>query len=285
MPDAAAIAKLGTEPIPGALPTGESARYDTEFATLEAELTKLENPAGGTIDWKIATDAAVTLLSGRSKDLLIAAYLTRSLWQLDGAAGLATGMSMIRALLDTFWEGIHPQRPKARRGALEWIGDRMAILIDPASVAEADLPHLASVKQTVDAIWAASAQRFDGEDCGLAALRRRLDEVLAGQSAGQSAGTSGDAFSGAPGEIVQSSSRSASGPVSSRAMAIARLGEVAAYFRSHEPHSPVGLLLSRAIGWSEMSFEQVFAELLKDKQEARSHVFDVLGIKGAPTSE
>lgn len=49
-----------------------------------------------------------------------------------------------------------------------------------------------------------------------------------------------------------------------RAAAIRQLEEVARYFRHHEPHSPVALLVERAARWAGMSFEEWLETVIKD---------------------
>ncbi|MDR1646765.1 MAG: hypothetical protein LBR88_01845, partial [Zoogloeaceae bacterium] len=47
--------------------------------------------------------------------------------------------------------------------------------------------------------------------------------------------------------------------------AIRQLRTVAYWFRSHEPHSPVALLIERAVQWAEMPFEKWLSDVIKDK--------------------
>ncbi|MDN0083425.1 type VI secretion system protein TssA [Crenobacter sp. SG2305] len=56
----------------------------------------------------------------------------------------------------------------------------------------------------------------------------------------------------------------ATGPITSRADAVWMLGEVARYFRTNEPHSPVALLAERAARWAEMSLEDWLQHVIKD---------------------
>jgi type VI secretion system protein ImpA len=54
------------------------------------------------------------------------------------------------------------------------------------------------------------------------------------------------------------------GQIHSREQAVQMLGEVARYFRAHEPHSPVSLLAERAARWAEMSLEEWLQHVIKD---------------------
>ncbi|QQS39643.1 MAG: type VI secretion system protein TssA [Acidobacteriota bacterium] len=78
------------------------------------------------------------------------------------------------------------------------------------------------------------------------------DEVEADEeeSAGGAAGTGG---------------ASASGAVQSRAEALRRLSELAAFFRKTEPHSPVSYLVTRAVKWGNMPLESWLKDVIKDE--------------------
>lgn len=67
-------------------------------------------------------------------------------------------------------------------------------------------------------------------------------------------------------------------PLPSRAHAIGLLHEVARYFRTHEPHSPVALLVERAARWAEMSLEEWLQTVIKDGS-ALGQIDELLGIR------
>ena len=69
-----------------------------------------------------------------------------------------------------------------------------------------------------------------------------------------------------------------SGPVRSRGEALARLGEVAEFFRQTEPHSPVSYLVQRAIGWGQMPLETWLADVIKDTNVLEG-IKETLGIR------
>ncbi|TDR79837.1 type VI secretion system protein TssA [Paludibacterium purpuratum] len=59
------------------------------------------------------------------------------------------------------------------------------------------------------------------------------------------------------------------GPLQSRADAVRMLREVSAYFRQHEPHSPVSMLAERAARWAEMGLEEWLTHVIKDESTLR----------------
>ena len=102
-------------PLDDLLPCGENLEYDPQFLALEAALNgKPEVQYGSTItpatgpDWKTARALALELMV-RTHDLRVAVGLTRALLGMEGAPGLAAGLSLLAALLATQWDSLHPQ--------------------------------------------------------------------------------------------------------------------------------------------------------------------------------
>lgn len=278
MPDIDQLKRLATEPIPGDLPCGESARYDEAYGVLENEVGKLENPAGGEVDWRSVRDGAAGLLETRSKDVLLAAWLARALWHSEGFAGLAAGLVMVRTLLETHWDNLHPQRIRPRRAALEWLGDKLAATLDEGQLA-GDPDGVRACLTEIEAIVAWSDGRFEGEDCGLLGLASRLRTAAGGAApAGDGSAASADAGAAAPSGGGGGGGGAPAGPIANRQQAVARLKELAEWWARHEPSSPMVPLLNRAVVWSDLDFQAVFAMLLRSKGEAKDYLWDVLGI-------
>jgi len=102
-------------PVPGDDPCGPNLEYDAAYLALDRlMLGKPEQQIGATIvaaeepDWKQVQKAAVELL-GRSKDVRISFSLTNALLRLQGYPGLASGLAIIRGLIEQYWEGFHPR--------------------------------------------------------------------------------------------------------------------------------------------------------------------------------
>ena len=70
----------------------------------------------------------------------------------------------------------------------------------------------------------------------------------------------------------------ASGPLQTRAQALAQLRAVAEFFRRTEPHSPVAYLAERAAGWGEQPLHVWLKTVVKDAG-ALAHVDELLGIQ------
>jgi type VI secretion system protein ImpA len=96
-----------------------------------------------------------------------------------------------------------------------------------------------------------------------------LPEALAAPQAGPVSG----AFAAA--------SPAASGPIQTRAQALAQLRAVAAFFRSTEPHSPVAYLADKAAHWGEQPLHVWLRAVVKD-DASFAHLEELLGISEAP---
>ena len=96
-------------------PCGADLEYDPGFAEME-RLTqgKPEQQIGTTIvpaegpDWKVVQKMATELL-GKSKDLRVAGHLTKALLSNSGWSGFATGLGLLRGLVERYWDGVHPK--------------------------------------------------------------------------------------------------------------------------------------------------------------------------------
>jgi len=74
------------------------------------------------------------------------------------------------------------------------------------------------------------------------------------------------------------SSGVASGPLQSRAQALAQLRAVAEFFRRTEPHSPVAYLADKAASWGEQPLHVWLKSVVKDAA-ALAHVDELLGVE------
>jgi type VI secretion system protein ImpA len=124
-------------PIPGAEPTGEDLRYTAVYDGIrEARRADDPIPQGEwqrevkCSDWGRVASTSLAALSGRSKDLQIAAWLAEALTATEGFAGLASGLSLLAGLIGTFWDDIYPRIEDDdydyRVAPLEFLNDKLA---------------------------------------------------------------------------------------------------------------------------------------------------------------
>lgn len=278
MIDAAELARLATEPIPGAATrTGESARYEQDFQTAETEVSKLSSLTGGEVDWKLVATTTTTILATKSKDLLAAAWLARAWYHLHGLPGLASGLGLLNGLVTTFWDDCHPALAKlrARRQAVQWLSEGLAPLLQADHSGMGELGQCRDAAVTLNDVL---APRLDG-DTGMGPVVRVLNQRIEGSQA-DAADAQPETTSTTPTEVGNTTAKAkSSGPIANRDDALKRLREIAQYFQRAEPHSPIGYLLERASRWGGMGFQDLFSELFEANQQAQGELFTVLGIK------
>lgn len=95
-------------------PSGDDLEYDAAFLELERTAQgQPERQMGDSVlpaeppDWRQVREQSAALFA-RSKDLRIANYYLQSSIVLDGVAGLAQALQLIQALLQQFWDSLHP---------------------------------------------------------------------------------------------------------------------------------------------------------------------------------
>ena len=86
------------------------------------------------------------------------------------------------------------------------------------------------------------------------------------------------------GEVLEGSASSpsggsAGGAINSRREALKRLDEIASFFQSTEPHSPVSYLVQKAVKWGNMPLENWLQEVIKD-DSVLSQLRETLGFGG-----
>lgn len=134
-------------PLPGDNPAGEELRYSKVYDDIrEARRADDLLPQGEwqreikSSDWKKVISLCIQALSHRSKDLQIAAWLTEALATTEGFEGFKTGVTLLTALLDRFWETLYPQIEDGdydyRIAPLEFFNDRLALCLRQVPLTE-----------------------------------------------------------------------------------------------------------------------------------------------------
>jgi type VI secretion system protein ImpA len=102
-------------PISDEAPSGDNLEYEPEFGELERDAQgKPEQQMGEGVveaeppDWRAVVKQAEELLT-KSRDLRLAVLLARGGLNIHGPQGLADGVAIIRGLLETQWDTVHPQ--------------------------------------------------------------------------------------------------------------------------------------------------------------------------------
>lgn len=102
-----------------------------------------------------------------------------------------------------------------------------------------------------------------------------VDESSANKDSHLAVNRRSDATVGKTNEISHSL---AQGPISNREEALNRLEEVATFFRTYEPHTPIAPGIERLVNWGRMTVSELMIELLPDAQ-TRSIYSQLTGVK------
>jgi type VI secretion system protein ImpA len=166
-----------------------------------------------------------------------------------------------------------------------------AVDVSPITFYQTLLADIDVLKGEIETLGGLLDQRLQDQSPNWTELRKSIDEIRVfvydvlkrrgglpevvkpAETAEATMSSNGDSGSSAP----------STGPIRSRAQAIARLGEAAQYFSQAEPHSPVAYLVRRAMRWADMDFAEVLSELVKDDNLVRQ-IGETLGIPPGPES-
>jgi len=145
---------------------------------------------------------------------------------------------------------------------------------------------LERIERSVDARLGVDGPSFSAARSGLqsvmlfvkAMVKEGAAAPAAEKPAGGAAVAAAPASQAAPDEVAGAG---AGGPPQSRAQALARLREVAEFFRRTEPHSPVAYLAEKAAHWGEQPLHVWLRSVVKD-EASFAHIEEMLGV--APQS-
>jgi type VI secretion system protein ImpA len=134
-------------PIEGPNPGGANLRYDPVYDKIKEARREEDQPPPGMSesDRKVADNAQVIklttdLLTNKTKDLQLAAWLTEALLKQKGFAGLKDGLALCFGLVDKFWDNLYPELDdgdvQARGAPLGFVGTKLEIPLKLVPVVE-----------------------------------------------------------------------------------------------------------------------------------------------------
>lgn len=122
---ARAWAGAWSAPIDGPCPTGDDCRFDDMYDAVDIELGKAGGLSREAPDWELVEHRASDLLRRRTRDLRLHTALCLALVNTRGYWGLAAGLSACRAVVERWWDSVHPRRKRARVSALARLAHRL----------------------------------------------------------------------------------------------------------------------------------------------------------------
>jgi type VI secretion system protein VasJ len=175
---------LDVEKITAALstdqPCGESARYEPEYESLQEEVGKQDALTPQPVDWGQVVRASTTILEQKSKDVLIAAYLSNGLFEQHAYQGLAVGLKIFNKLVQDYWDSLFPElkRIRGRIAAVEWLVEKLSKGIERRKPVAADKEPLAEILQTLEQLGTALDEHLGDQSPSLSDVIRPLQGAL-----------------------------------------------------------------------------------------------------------
>lgn len=165
-------------PISEEAPCGEKSNHDTEYSAAKTEVMKMTSSSSG-MDWGSIISNCDTLLTEKTKDLTIVAYLMLALSREHDYPGLQTGLRILDYFIENYWENMFPapRRMRARIQLFEWINDRISIILLPVEVKPEFADSVRESKRLIDEL-PEKIQPLIKQPIGFAALRRQVNGYL-----------------------------------------------------------------------------------------------------------
>jgi type VI secretion system protein VasJ len=250
---AADLIELGTRPIRDDAPAGAPARDEPEFEALQLEVRKLELPEQPTPNWDLAVRSAATLLGQKSKDLLVASYLSVGLLEKEGYDGLAAGLTILRDLIVTFWDSLFPEakRMRGRIAAIEWLAERGAPRVRRAPAGPQHEEAIARALARLGELGEQLAPRMEGGGSLLVELRRALEEAAERSKSPAPAAATAAASSGASaGPAAVESAGDLDAALAEAKRLLRASGD---FLRKTDPKNPLGYRMPRLVAWMSVA--------------------------------
>ena len=254
--------EIGSAPVRPDAPAGDSARYDPLFERLQAEVGKLESLAGGSVQWKEVVDLGRELLQKKSKDLLVAGYVSVGLLEQRGYAGLLAGLSCMEEMVESFWESLYPEtkRMRARINALIWLAEKGGAAVGRKKPLPGEAKEVLACGEKIDLLEKSFGERLANDSPGLGDLRRAVEQwgreveipqaptpsAPSTQSTSAPAESAGSAIIAGKLESIEDADR-----VFGEAGDLIR--RAADVVRGQEPTNPWPYQIARALTWSRFS--------------------------------
>ncbi|HYQ43730.1 MAG TPA: type VI secretion system protein TssA [Polyangiaceae bacterium] len=171
-------AALFSTPIAGAKPAGNDPSYEPEFERVKAEIDKLTALSGGTPVWDDVIAGSERLLQEKAKDLRLCVWSSVGQLRRSGVLGLARGMVMTSKLCSSFWEGMYPDRPRARANLVAWLSEQASTELMALDPTADDRPALEVIETVYGELDTLLSDKLGQAYPGMGGLRSAVREKL-----------------------------------------------------------------------------------------------------------
>src|SRR3989304_1122329 len=171
---------IGSGPLRPDAPSGDSIRYDPLFEKLQAEVNKLESFSGQPGDWKGVIAISTEILKTRSKDILVASYLSRGLLEEEGYTGFLSGLACMEEIITAFWDTLYPEakRMRARINAVSWLSEKAGSAVTRKAPAREEVSVANACLREIETLEGLFNEKIGAESPGLGTLKQALREQI-----------------------------------------------------------------------------------------------------------
>lgn len=176
-----------TAPIAGNDPFGADVNYDLDYERLKNEMGKL-----GDINADVVESLSFKILTEKSKDVRVLAFLAYSMLRKSDFSRLADVFGALAVFCQDDFDRIYPRREGAKIAALRWFSEaRFSGQCEKAEAAATDAQDVARLENAVLKLRSTLDKRFSGSAPPLSLLYKRTVEwkKSAESAANQAAGT------------------------------------------------------------------------------------------------
>lgn len=168
-----------TAPVSADAPGGTSAKSEPAYDLVTSEVSKLESPTGGAVDWKAVAQEGGGLLENKSKDLLIASYFSYGLFETQGLSGLVNGVGVLQALIENYWDTCFPEakRIRGRANAIAWFVDKCATALSQTEVTASDRAEVEALSTVASALATSVRAKFENHAPALTPLLESVQRL------------------------------------------------------------------------------------------------------------
>ncbi len=130
-------------------------------------------------NWDAVEELCAKALAQRSKDLQLAAWLLEAWIQLDGFAGAARGIELMRRLCSAFWESMYPAITvdmTARLAPIQWVNEKLSSRIRLVRLTQ---PAMEGVRAYSLADWDVAMRNPGGSPSGDGVTMAKFQQSVA----------------------------------------------------------------------------------------------------------
>lgn len=169
-------------PIPGEDPCGLDERHSHPYMEAENEAKKLGGIHSDPVDWEKLLDLSEGLLKSNTKDLKLAGCMTLARYHLEGIHGLNQGLQVVVALLEEYWDHVHP-KPRSssnlrrRASPLIWLNTNLQKILLTAKTTPNAANAFSSILATTQKYESICVDRFGSQTPAFRDLLTAIEQL------------------------------------------------------------------------------------------------------------